>query len=1085
MSICNNSSFYLFPSFISSIFTMNMRIRKHKHIALSRWSWIASDTVTMPIANDHMLTAYRLSCNLVSSCHSKQLGNFSTTSNTGTGTTMSNNNNNNNSLASRRGHAKCQFSRCRTNPFCLNYLSQDVWSKTDAFKRFKLAKGHDMDDPREIVKVAGLPAGLRNLGATCYMNALLQVLYYDRVFRQGIYDYIALENDIQDELNMHDACVELQKLFARLQLGRYRYYDPSYLVRLLGLNTGEQQDAQEFCKLLLMMLSNSFANQPREHVRGLIHRRFSGQYVYGTQCQHCKRLSTRQEPFYELELSLKEDDRLEECIQRLLVSETLTGDNQYYCDACKQKQDATRTLSIQSLPPVLHLQLMRFVFNASTFEREKTGACIQFPATLDMAPFTNDSTDECMQYDLTAVLLHDGKQANCGHFIAHVYNASNDQKWYQFNDEHVELLEGTITHDIKAGNHARKRFKRVKKSFPTKTNNHDNDKVFTSRNAYMLIYTRRDTHTSPCQVPEWLMNNLNQEEASLQTQLNQFDQMESEDRSLFERACQERHDMIERWRVDQPSDIGYFLPTALLKQWMTGPLHHVDKEDDTHAMSSTEEEQSVSPEDLYKSLACSHGKLTLDYTKTAKVVNKDVGMFFINFYHLSSLPTWTIDSLCMECVYKEASILHTQKQRDDGRKHVELAMKCASSSGGFGCISKRWWHDWCTLNGEALVNFCSVFERKSDNTDVTIINNYYHDLYCEHNVVRDSSAHKWILPNTAIQHLTQLYPLLPIIDTGTERLTLCTFCTEENIDQNGTTMTLLNQSLPFPDVEERRQRERGWPKEFAHHDVILSDLLNGNRYYIVSTDFIKQWQKFIRTSAPGPKPYLLDNSPLVCQHERFPFDAVDVLSKPQHASTPFRFVSQTLWWHFSIHYSPTHELWLECSQYDDNNDNGKDNIICNIGICKDCILARMMDYKETTISIIKRNSDTTSITDTPIKLNTGKRLRSKTVISSKDRPLIPRLRISKMFTLLDIKLAITNRLGISPICQRLYRNDEELTDNTMTVTDLQLLPGTLLALEELEEDEQCLLNDTTTTSTSSTSTYLERGFSGTALSKFS
>jgi uncharacterized UBP type Zn finger protein len=66
---------------------------------------------------------------------------------------------------------------------------------------------------------------------------------------------------------------------------------------------------------------------------------------------------------------------------------------------------------------------MRFVFNASTLEREKIDACIQFPETLNMTPFTNDSTEESMEYDLTAVLLHDGKQANCGHFIAHVFNA--------------------------------------------------------------------------------------------------------------------------------------------------------------------------------------------------------------------------------------------------------------------------------------------------------------------------------------------------------------------------------------------------------------------------------------------------------------------------------------------------------------------------------------------------------------------------------------------------------------------------------------------------------------------------------------
>jgi hypothetical protein len=41
----------------------------------------------------------------------------------------------------------------------------------------------------------------------------------------------------------------------------------------------------------------------------------------------------------------------------------------------------------------------------------------------------------------------------------------------------------------------------------------------------MLIYTRRDMRTSTCQIPEWLVNNLNQEEASLQTQISRFDQV--------------------------------------------------------------------------------------------------------------------------------------------------------------------------------------------------------------------------------------------------------------------------------------------------------------------------------------------------------------------------------------------------------------------------------------------------------------------------------------------------------------------------------------------------------------------------------
>jgi hypothetical protein len=76
----------------------------------------------------------------------------------------------------------------------------------------------------------------------------------------------------------------------------------------------------------------------------------------------------------------------------------------------------------------------------------------------------------------------------------------------------------------------------------------------------------------------------------------------------------------------------------------------------------------------------------------------------------------------------------------------------------------------------------------------------------------------------------------------------------------------------------------------------------------------------------------------------------------------------------------------------------------------------MMDYTETIISIVKRNStnnnnnnnNNNNTTDISVKLNTGKRLRSKTTISSKSRPLISRLRINKTFTLLDIKLAVIN-----------------------------------------------------------------------------
>ena len=46
-----------------------------------------------------------------------------------------------------------------------------------------------------------------------------------------------------------------------------------------------------------------------------------------------------------------------------MQEETLTGDNQYYCHQCCCKQDATRKIKLSSVPKVLNLQFLRFVYD--------------------------------------------------------------------------------------------------------------------------------------------------------------------------------------------------------------------------------------------------------------------------------------------------------------------------------------------------------------------------------------------------------------------------------------------------------------------------------------------------------------------------------------------------------------------------------------------------------------------------------------------------------------------------------------------------------------------------------------------------
>lgn len=82
-------------------------------------------------------------------------------------------------------------------------------------------------------------------------------------------------------------------------------------------------------------------------------------------CSNCgneSEASSKIEDFYELELNVKGLKSLDESLDDLLSIEELEGDNQYLCEACVTRVNATRSIKLRSLPAVLNFQLKRCVF---------------------------------------------------------------------------------------------------------------------------------------------------------------------------------------------------------------------------------------------------------------------------------------------------------------------------------------------------------------------------------------------------------------------------------------------------------------------------------------------------------------------------------------------------------------------------------------------------------------------------------------------------------------------------------------------------------------------------------------------------
>lgn len=77
----------------------------------------------------------------------------------------------------------------------------------------------------------------------------------------------------------------------------------------------------------------------------------------------CRNESKRPSKFYELDLNIKGCKTVQDCLKEFMKIELLEGDDKYFCAICGEKQVAERFISLTELPPILNLQLMRFVFD--------------------------------------------------------------------------------------------------------------------------------------------------------------------------------------------------------------------------------------------------------------------------------------------------------------------------------------------------------------------------------------------------------------------------------------------------------------------------------------------------------------------------------------------------------------------------------------------------------------------------------------------------------------------------------------------------------------------------------------------------
>ncbi|CAM6018715.1 unnamed protein product [Sphagnum balticum] len=336
--------------------------------------------------------------------------------------------------------------------------------------------------------------GLKNQGATCYMNSLLQTLYHLAYFRKAVYHMPTTENDMPS----NSIPLALQSLFYKIQ-----YSDTSVatkdLTKSFGWDTYDsfmQHDVQELNRVLCEKLEDKMKATA---VEGTIQQLFEGHHMNYIECINVDYKSTRKESFYDLQLDVKGCKDVYESFDKYVEVERLEGENKYQAEQFGL-QDAKKGVLFIDFPPVLQLQLKRFEYDFMRDAMVKINDRYEFPLQLDLdrenGKYLSPDADRSVRnlYTLHSVLVHSGG-VHGGHYYAFIRPTLSDQ-WYKFDDERVTKEELKRALEEQYGG---------EEELPQTNPGFNNTpfKFTKYSNAYMLVYIREaDKDKVICNVDE-------------------------------------------------------------------------------------------------------------------------------------------------------------------------------------------------------------------------------------------------------------------------------------------------------------------------------------------------------------------------------------------------------------------------------------------------------------------------------------------------------------------------------------------------------------------------------------------------------
>ena len=297
-----------------------------------------------------------------------------------------------------------------------------------------------------IRKKYGKYTGLQNLGNTCYLNSIIQLLFMIPEFRFSILSIDDGKDKTKGEYIDDDNILhQLQKLYTYLILTSDRFISPQEFFLSIKdsneniLRTNEQKDSQEFFSMFCDQLEKHLKDIPGQ--KFLLKNLFGGFKINIKKCNDCNDVTKNYEEIKDISLDIKNLKNLEESLDKFISEEQIED---YKCDKCNKKVTVSKHNLLSHLPNYLEIELKRMVKNLQLDKDIKINSRFEFPLTLNMKKYCynnikeNKDNDINYEYNLKAINVHIGNTEG-GHFVSIIKDENG--KWYEFDDKIIREFD--------------------------------------------------------------------------------------------------------------------------------------------------------------------------------------------------------------------------------------------------------------------------------------------------------------------------------------------------------------------------------------------------------------------------------------------------------------------------------------------------------------------------------------------------------------------------------------------------------------------------------------------------------------------